>query len=152
MIEFQVQALRNPQAQEMQTIDGTVAYEVRRCVWAEVLYEDVYVVGRKIERDIFDELIEDLVAASQWRSHVSGTLFPSGKLKPKASWRESKPRRRREEIPALVMGRVKERSPQEKGSPIRSIPGLPGLRVWLAWRGVKSRGGEQGREHREEEK
>ncbi|KAG0516340.1 hypothetical protein BDA96_10G353600 [Sorghum bicolor] len=57
----QVQALKkNPQqAQEMQTIDGMVAYEVRRSVWAEVLYEDVYVVGRKIERAIFDELIED---------------------------------------------------------------------------------------------
>jgi len=56
-----VQALKkNPQqAQEMQTIDGMVAYEVRRSVWAEVLYEDVYVVGRKIERAIFDELIED---------------------------------------------------------------------------------------------
>ena len=60
-----MQALRNnPQAQEMQTIDGMAAYEVRRSVWAEVLYEDVYVAGRKIERAIFDELIEDLVACA----------------------------------------------------------------------------------------
>jgi len=65
MIEFQVQELRNnPQAQEMQTIDGMVAYDVRRSVWAEVLYEDVYVVGRKIESAIFDELIQDLVACA----------------------------------------------------------------------------------------
>lgn len=46
----------------MQTIEGMAAYEVRRSVWAEVLFEDVYVVGRKIERAIFDELIEDLFA------------------------------------------------------------------------------------------
>ncbi|CAD6335287.1 unnamed protein product [Miscanthus lutarioriparius] len=59
-----VQALRNhPQTQEMQTIDGMVAYEVRRSVWTEVLHEDVYVVGRKIERAIFDELIEDFLHA-----------------------------------------------------------------------------------------
>ncbi|TVU07540.1 hypothetical protein EJB05_40900, partial [Eragrostis curvula] len=57
----QVQTLRNPQMQEMQTIDSMVAFEVRKSVWAEVLYEDVYVVGRKIERAIFDELIEDLL-------------------------------------------------------------------------------------------
>ncbi|OEL35623.1 hypothetical protein BAE44_0003356 [Dichanthelium oligosanthes] len=56
----QMQTLRNPQMQEMQTIDSMVAYEIRKSVWAEVLYEDVYVVGRKIERAIFDELIEDL--------------------------------------------------------------------------------------------
>lgn len=48
----------------MRTIDGMVAYEVRRSVWAEVLSEDVYVVGRKIERAIFDELIEELVACA----------------------------------------------------------------------------------------
>jgi hypothetical protein len=47
--------------QEMQTIDSMVAYEIRKSAWAEVLYEDVYVVGRKIERAIFDELIEDLM-------------------------------------------------------------------------------------------
>ncbi|KAK3131329.1 hypothetical protein QOZ80_6BG0505040 [Eleusine coracana subsp. coracana] len=57
----QVQALRYPQMQEMQTIDSMVAFEVRKSVWGEVLYEDVYVVGRKIERAIFDELIEDLL-------------------------------------------------------------------------------------------
>ncbi|CAN6181639.1 unnamed protein product [Urochloa humidicola] len=57
----QVQALKNPQMQEMQTIDSMVAYEIRKSSWAEVLYEDVYVVGRKIERAIFDELIEDLL-------------------------------------------------------------------------------------------
>ncbi|CAN6173691.1 unnamed protein product [Urochloa humidicola] len=57
----QVQALKNPQMQEMQTIDSMVAYEIRKSSWAEVLYEDVYVVGRKIERVIFDVLIEDLL-------------------------------------------------------------------------------------------
>ncbi|XP_062229890.1 uncharacterized protein LOC133927441 [Phragmites australis] len=57
----QVQTLRNPQMQEMQTIDSMVAYEIRKSAWAEVLYEDLYVVGRKIERAIFDELIEDIV-------------------------------------------------------------------------------------------
>nr|CAB3465685.1 unnamed protein product [Digitaria exilis] len=57
----QVQILRNPEMQEMQTIDSMVAYEIRKSVWADVLYEDVYVVGRKIERAIFDELIEDLL-------------------------------------------------------------------------------------------
>ncbi|CAL5050270.1 unnamed protein product [Urochloa decumbens] len=57
----QVQTLRNPQMQEMQTIDSMVAYEIRKSWWAEVLYEDVYVVGRKVERAIFDELIEDLL-------------------------------------------------------------------------------------------
>ncbi|CAM0149785.1 unnamed protein product [Urochloa decumbens] len=57
----QVQTLRNPQMQEMQTIDSMVAYEIRKSSWAEVLYEDVYVVGRKVERAIFDELIEDLL-------------------------------------------------------------------------------------------
>nr|CAB3461899.1 unnamed protein product [Digitaria exilis] len=56
-----VQILRNPEMQEMQTIDSMVAYEIRKSVWADVLYEDVYVVGRKIERAIFDELIEDLL-------------------------------------------------------------------------------------------
>ncbi|PAN22242.2 hypothetical protein PAHAL_4G005700 [Panicum hallii] len=56
-----VQTLRNPQMQEMQTIDSMVAYEIRNSAWAEVLYEDAYVVGRKIERAIFDELIEDLL-------------------------------------------------------------------------------------------
>ncbi|CAL5040607.1 unnamed protein product [Urochloa decumbens] len=57
----QVQTVRNPQMQEMQTIDSMVAYEIRKSWWAEVLYEDVYVVGRKVERAIFDELIEDLL-------------------------------------------------------------------------------------------
>ncbi|KAL6603349.1 hypothetical protein ACP70R_043710 [Stipagrostis hirtigluma subsp. patula] len=57
----QVQTLRHPQMQEMQTIDSMVAYEIRKSVWAHVLYEDVCVVGRKIERAIFDELIEDLL-------------------------------------------------------------------------------------------
>ncbi|CAN6200436.1 unnamed protein product [Urochloa humidicola] len=57
----QVQTLRNPQIQEMQTIDSMVASEIRKSSWVEVLYEDVYVVGRKIERAIFDELIEDLL-------------------------------------------------------------------------------------------
>ncbi|CAN6206605.1 unnamed protein product [Urochloa humidicola] len=57
----QVQTLKNPQMQEMQTIDSMVAYEIRKSSWAEVLYEDVYVVGRKIERVIFDEMIEDLL-------------------------------------------------------------------------------------------
>ncbi|CAN6215538.1 unnamed protein product [Urochloa humidicola] len=57
----QVQALKNPQMQEMQTIDSMVAYEIRKSSWAEVLYEDVYVVGRKIERAIFEELIEDFL-------------------------------------------------------------------------------------------
>ncbi|KAK8456248.1 hypothetical protein SEVIR_4G299900v4 [Setaria viridis] len=57
----QVQTLRNPQMQEMQTIDSMVAYEIRKSVWADALYEDVYVVGRKIERAIFDELVEDLM-------------------------------------------------------------------------------------------
>ncbi|KAL6873969.1 hypothetical protein ACP4OV_014051 [Aristida adscensionis] len=57
----QVQALKYPQMQEMQTIEGMVEYEVRKYMWMEVLYEDVYVVGRKIERAIFDELIEGLL-------------------------------------------------------------------------------------------
>lgn len=60
-IKFQVQTLRNPEMQEMQTIDSMVAYEIRKYVWDEVLYQDVYVVGRKIERVIFDQLIEDLL-------------------------------------------------------------------------------------------
>ena len=47
--------------QEMRTIDSMVAYEIRNSAWAEVLYEDAYVVGRKIERAFFDELIEDLL-------------------------------------------------------------------------------------------
>jgi len=47
--------------QEMKTIDSMVAYEIRNSAWAEVLHEDAYVVGRKIERAIFDELIEDLL-------------------------------------------------------------------------------------------
>ncbi|XP_039807385.1 uncharacterized protein LOC120671173 [Panicum virgatum] len=57
----QVQTLRNPQMQEMKTIDSMVAYEIRNSAWAEVLHEDAYVVGRKIERAIFDELIEDIL-------------------------------------------------------------------------------------------
>jgi hypothetical protein len=53
---FQVQALRKPQTQEMQTIESMVEFEVRKSVWTEVLYEDLYVIGRKIERVIFDDL------------------------------------------------------------------------------------------------
>jgi hypothetical protein len=42
------------------------AYEVRRCMWAEVLHHDVHAVGRQIERAIFDELvIEDLFACAE---------------------------------------------------------------------------------------
>ncbi|KAJ1260845.1 hypothetical protein BS78_10G263800 [Paspalum vaginatum] len=56
----QVQALRM-QDKEMQTIDSMVAHQVRKTVWAEVLHEHVYVVASKIERAIFDELVQDLV-------------------------------------------------------------------------------------------
>ncbi|RLM55801.1 hypothetical protein C2845_PM10G21970 [Panicum miliaceum] len=52
---------KEPPNAGMQTIDSMVAYEIRNSAWAEVLYEDAYVVGRKIERAIFDELIEDLL-------------------------------------------------------------------------------------------
>jgi hypothetical protein len=37
----------------MQEIDGMVAFEVRKSVWAQVLYEDLW----KIERAIFDDLL-----------------------------------------------------------------------------------------------
>jgi hypothetical protein len=40
----------------MQTIESMVEFEVRKSVWTEVLYEDLYVIGRKIERVIFDDL------------------------------------------------------------------------------------------------
>ncbi|KAL5225163.1 hypothetical protein ABZP36_011802 [Zizania latifolia] len=58
---LQVQALRNPLVQEMQTVDSIVAREAWRSAWIEVLYEDAYVLGRKVERTILDELISDIV-------------------------------------------------------------------------------------------
>ncbi|KAF0902183.1 hypothetical protein E2562_014431 [Oryza meyeriana var. granulata] len=57
----QVQALRNPPVQEMPTVESMVAREARKSAWIEVLHEDAYVLGRKVERAIFDELIADIV-------------------------------------------------------------------------------------------
>lgn len=54
--------MRNPRAEEMQTIDSMAAYEVRKSAWApEVLHEDVCAVGSKFERAIFDDLVQDIL-------------------------------------------------------------------------------------------
>ena len=61
--------------QEMKTIDSMVAYEIRNSAWAEVLHEDAYVVGRKIERAIFDELIEDiLIEVFIWQNQADAYI------------------------------------------------------------------------------
>uniref|UniRef100_A0A0E0LFX1 DUF4378 domain-containing protein n=1 Tax=Oryza punctata TaxID=4537 RepID=A0A0E0LFX1_ORYPU len=59
---LQVQSLRNPPVQqEMQTVESMVAREAWTSPWIEVLHEDSYVLGRKLERAIFDQLIADIV-------------------------------------------------------------------------------------------
>uniref|UniRef100_A0A0D9WUC8 DUF4378 domain-containing protein n=1 Tax=Leersia perrieri TaxID=77586 RepID=A0A0D9WUC8_9ORYZ len=57
----QVQSLRNPLVQEMQTVESMVAREAQKSAWIQVLHEDAYVLGRKLERAIFDELVSDIV-------------------------------------------------------------------------------------------
>uniref|UniRef100_A0A0D3GL27 DUF4378 domain-containing protein n=1 Tax=Oryza barthii TaxID=65489 RepID=A0A0D3GL27_9ORYZ len=58
----QVQSVRNPPVQqEMQTVESMVAREAWTSPWIEVLHEDSYVLGRKLERAIFDQLIADIV-------------------------------------------------------------------------------------------
>ncbi|KAL5199990.1 hypothetical protein ABZP36_021193 [Zizania latifolia] len=60
-LEILVQALRNPTVQKMQAVDSIVAREACKSAWIEVLHQDAYVLGRKVERAIFDELISDIV-------------------------------------------------------------------------------------------
>ncbi|KAF2928604.1 hypothetical protein DAI22_06g291300 [Oryza sativa Japonica Group] len=58
----QVQSVRNPPVQqETQTVESMVAREAWTSPWIEVLHEDSYVLGRKLERAIFDQLIADIV-------------------------------------------------------------------------------------------
>lgn len=57
-----MQSVRNPPVQqETQTVESMVAREAWTSPWIEVLHEDSYVLGRKLERAIFDQLIADIV-------------------------------------------------------------------------------------------
>uniref|UniRef100_J3MHU4 DUF4378 domain-containing protein n=2 Tax=Oryza brachyantha TaxID=4533 RepID=J3MHU4_ORYBR len=57
----QVQSLRNPPVQEMQTVEIMVAREAQKSTWIQSLHEDAYVLGMKVERAIFDQLLADIL-------------------------------------------------------------------------------------------